>query len=156
MFHADFWNCQISKLPEWKYGNVEIWKFKAVIFCPKKRVCKVSNSLSRQFATFGIVQILLRYICPLLSFIANCPPTGSKGQALRVFEKKSPHRRYASGSIFFQKTLTAAATLPMLKSGQAFPAAKNRRTPPPPPQITLWLSPQWASWKTDRTPIFRR
>jgi hypothetical protein len=39
------------------------------------------------------------------------PLTGSKGQALRVFEKKSPHLRFASGSIFFQKTLTAAATL---------------------------------------------
>ncbi len=37
--------------------------------------------------------------------------TGSKGQALRVFEKKSPHFRCASGSIFIQKTLTAAATL---------------------------------------------
>jgi hypothetical protein len=39
------------------------------------------------------------------------PLTGCKGQALRVFEKKSPHLRYATGSIFFQKTLTAAATL---------------------------------------------
>jgi hypothetical protein len=37
--------------------------------------------------------------------------TGSKGQALRVFEKKSPHLCYASGSIFFQKTLTTAAPL---------------------------------------------
>jgi hypothetical protein len=27
------------------------------------------------------------------------PLTGSKGQALRVFEKKSPHLRCASGSI---------------------------------------------------------
>jgi hypothetical protein len=33
------------------------------------------------------------------------PLTGSKGQALRVFEKKSPHLRFASGSIFFPKNL---------------------------------------------------
>ena len=39
------------------------------------------------------------------------PLTGSKGQALRVWIKKSPHLRYASGSIFFSKTLTAAAPL---------------------------------------------
>jgi hypothetical protein len=37
------------------------------------------------------------------------PLTVCKGQALRVFEKKSPHLCYASGSIFYQKTLTAAA-----------------------------------------------
>jgi hypothetical protein len=31
--------------------------------------------------------------------------TGSKGQALRVFEKKSPHLRFAPGSIFYSKNL---------------------------------------------------
>ena len=36
------------------------------------------------------------------------PLSGCQGQALRVFEKKSPRLRSASGSIFFQKTLTAA------------------------------------------------
>jgi len=34
--------------------------------------------------------------------------SGCQGQALRVFEKKSPHLRFAPGSIFFQKTLTSA------------------------------------------------
>jgi len=43
------------------------------------------------------------------------PLTGSKGQALRVLRKKSPHLRCASGSIFFSKTLTAAATLAVRK-----------------------------------------
>jgi hypothetical protein len=28
-----------------------------------------------------------------------------QGQALRVFEKKSPHLRFTPGSIFFQKAL---------------------------------------------------
>jgi hypothetical protein len=35
--------------------------------------------------------------------------TVCKGQALRVLKKKSPHLRFAAGSIFFPKTLTAAA-----------------------------------------------
>ncbi|HOG19602.1 MAG TPA: hypothetical protein PKW37_04090 [Salinivirgaceae bacterium] len=39
------------------------------------------------------------------------PLTVIQGQALRVFEKKSPHLRCASGSIFYQKTLTADTTL---------------------------------------------
>jgi len=41
--------------------------------------------------------------------------TDSKGRALRVLKKKSPHLRFAAGSIFFPKTLTAAATW-LLKS----------------------------------------
>jgi hypothetical protein len=31
--------------------------------------------------------------------------TYRQGRALRVFEKKSPHLRFAPGSIFFQKAL---------------------------------------------------
>jgi hypothetical protein len=36
------------KLPNIQIAKMEIWKFKAVIFCPKKRICKVSNSAYRQ------------------------------------------------------------------------------------------------------------
>jgi hypothetical protein len=61
-------NCQISKLPFWKYDN---FVFQGSSFCPKKK----------EYAKLAI------------------PLTGSKGQALRVFEKNL-HR---AGSIFSKK-----------------------------------------------------
>jgi hypothetical protein len=57
-----FLNCQISKLPKWKYGKMAISSFRTMIFCPTKK----------EYAKLAI------------------PLSGSKGQALRVFEKKYP------------------------------------------------------------------
>ena len=42
--------------------------------------------------------------------------TVSKGQALRVFEKKSPHLRCASGSIFFRRPCKPRRHTPPLRS----------------------------------------
>jgi hypothetical protein len=118
-YHAGF---KIAILPYFHFGNLDIWQFPlflkvlnfitfilfwTVIFCPKYRASESRGKTCFDYAERS------RYSLPEKKEYAKLAIslTGSKGQALRVFGKKSPHLRYASGSIFFQKTLTAAATL---------------------------------------------